>query len=112
MEWRTVLRKMYPSFPCMPKVDTPVVKFWGEIILDVTAPLELVDAISTADKPICLAATTCRLPKSELADVSLPDKKHANQPSHADKKGNALPTEDKVRPIVYTIPVLMSILDE
>lgn len=62
------------------------------------------DAISTADKPISRAATTCRLPKRELADVSLPERQHANQPNHADKKGKALPTDERVKPIVYTIP--------
>lgn len=81
-------------------VDTPVVRFWGEIILLQMAPEELVLAIKMADKPISRAATTCRLPNSEFADVSLPEKKQANQPSQADKNGKALPTEDSVRPIV------------
>jgi hypothetical protein len=83
-----------PSDPSNPIVLTPVVKFCGEIILDVTAPLELVAAMRTADNPISLAATTCRLPNNEFADVSLPDRKHATQPSQADKNGNARPTDD------------------
>lgn len=58
------------------------------------APAELVAAINTVDSPISLAATTCKLPNNELADVSLPDRKHAIQPSHADKNGNARPTDD------------------
>ena len=77
IECKIVLLKIRPSCPCNPMVETPVVKFCGEIILDVMAPLEFVAAISTADNPISLAATTCKLPKSELADVSLPDKKQA-----------------------------------
>lgn len=79
IECNIVRRKIRPSCPCNPIVETPVVRFWGDIILDVTAPLEFVAAISTADSPISLAATTCRLPNSELADVSLPDKKQAKQ---------------------------------
>lgn len=47
-----------PSLPSKPIVETPVIKFWGEIILDVIAPLELVAAMSTADNPISLAVTT------------------------------------------------------
>lgn len=81
-------------------VDTPVVRFWGEIILLQMAPEELVLAIKMADKPISRAATTCRFPKRLLALVSEPERKHANQPSQADKNGKALPTEDSVRPIV------------
>lgn len=77
-ECAIVRRKIRPSCPCSPIVDTPVVRFCGEIILDVIAPLEFVAAIRTADSPISRAATTCRLPNNELADVSLPDKKHAN----------------------------------
>lgn len=98
IECKMVLRSTRPSWPCNPTVETPVVKFWGEIILDVTAPVELVDAIKIADKPISLAATTCKLPNNELEEVSLPDKKQAIQPSQADKKGNALPTEANVKP--------------
>lgn len=81
-------------------VDTPVVRFCGEIILDVTAPDELAAAINMGDSPICVAATTCKFPNSELADVSLPERKHANQPSHTERNGNALPTLDRVRPTV------------
>lgn len=79
IECKMVRRNIRPSWPCNPIVETPVVKFWGDIILDVTAPVELVAAINTADKPISLAATTCKFPKSELADVSLPDKKQAKK---------------------------------
>lgn len=93
IECNIVRLNILPSCPCNPIVDTPVVKFCGEIIFDVIAPLEFVAAISTADNPISLAATTCKLPNNEFADVSLPDKKHATQPSHADKNGNAFPTE-------------------
>lgn len=75
-------------------VETPVVRFWGDTILDVIAPAELVAAINIVESPISLAATTWRLPNNEFADVSLPDKKHATQPSQADKNGNARPTED------------------
>jgi hypothetical protein len=73
--------------------------------LEVTAPDEFAAAIRIGDKPICLAATTCKLPKRELADVSLPDKKQASQPSHTERKGNAFPTLDRVNPTVYAIPI-------
>lgn len=56
--WRIVRRKTNPSLPCIPMVETPVVRFCGEIILEVTAPDELAEAIKTGDKPISLAATT------------------------------------------------------
>lgn len=100
IECRMVRLNILPSFPCNPIVDTPVVKFWGDIIFDVTALLELVAAIKIAESPISLAVTTCRLPNSEFAEVSLPDRKQAIHPNQADTKGKAFPTDANWQPIV------------
>lgn len=108
IECNIVRLRICPSCPCIPIVETPVVKFCGEIILDVTALLELVAAIKIADSPISLAVTTWRLPNNEFAEVSLPDRKQAIQPSQADTNGKAFPTEANWNPMVYTIPVIVN----
>ena len=105
-ECKIVRRRTYPSLPRIPMVDTPVVSVWGEIILEVTAPLVLVAAIRTVDKPISRAATTWRLPNNEFAEVSLPVKKHPIQPIQAERNGKARSTWESVRPTVYTMPII------
>src|SRR5690348_5916038 len=102
--WTKVRRITSPSLPLREVVETPVVTFCGEIILLVTAPEELVAAIRTGLRWSCLAATTCRLPKSALLDVSLPLRKQAIQPMNTEKKGKIPPTAATASPRVYTMP--------
>src|SRR5258708_4729729 len=97
---RNVWRITRPSLPTSSLVETPVVTFCGEIILLITAPDEFVAAISTGLRLSCLAATTCRLPKSALLDVSLPLRKQAIQPRKTEKKGKIAPTFEIARPTV------------
>ena len=52
---------------------------WSEIILPITPPAEFAPAISSVSKFSAFAVTTCKLPNSALADVSLPVR---NTPSH------------------------------
>ena len=47
---------------------------------------------------------TWRLPKSALAEVSLPVRKTAIQPSSGEKNGKAAPVAAKVRPNVPVAP--------
>src|SRR5438067_2145897 len=98
--WTIVLRTINPSFPTRPVVETPVVTFCGETILLITAPDELVAAIRTGLRLSRRAATTCRLPKSALLEVSLPLRKQAIQPRNTEKKGKMAPTEATARPSV------------
>src|ERR1700694_4785031 len=104
MLWKNVRRIIKPSFPTIVVVETPVVTFWGEIILLMTAPLEFVAALNTGLRFNCLAATTWRLPKSALLEVSLPLKKQAIQPRKTEKKGKMAPTLEIARPTVYAMP--------
>src|SRR5438105_3394953 len=98
--WTIVLRTINPSFPTRPVVETPVVTFCGDTILLITAPDELVAAIRTGLRLSRRAATTCRLPKSALLEVSLPLRKQAIQPRNTEKKGKIAPTEATARPSV------------
>src|SRR5947209_20275479 len=98
--WTIVLRTINPSFPTRPVVETPVVTFCGETILLITAPDELVAAMSIGLRPSRRAATTCRLPKSALLDVSLPLKKQAIHPRNTEKRGKIAATEETARPNV------------
>src|SRR5579875_3247574 len=84
---QNVRRTTRPSLPVKPMVEAPVVRFCGEIIFDITAPLELVAAIKIGLSFNCWAATTCRLPKRAFDDVSLPLRKQAIQPRKTEKKG-------------------------
>src|SRR5450432_88999 len=89
-----------PSLPTSVLVETPVVTVCGEIILLITAPEEFEAAIKTGLRLSCRAATTCRLPKSALLDVSLPLRKQAIQPRKTEKKGKIPPTFEIARPRV------------
>src|SRR5450759_504313 len=98
--WIIVLRTINPSLPTTSVVETPVVTFCGETILLITAPDELVAAMSIGLRPSRCAATTCRLPQRALLEVSLPLKKQAIQPRNTEKKGKMAPTEETARPNV------------
>ena len=74
------------------------------IILPMTPPAEFAAAISTGFSPSRLAVTTCRLPNSALADVSLPVRNTASQPSSELKKGNRTPVAAKASPSVAVAP--------
>ncbi len=95
-----VLARTTPSCPFSAVTETPVEMFCGEIILPITPPDELAAAISTGLMLSCLAATTCRLPKRALPEVSLPDRNTATQPRKADSIGKAGPTEATAMPRV------------
>src|ERR1700736_3069667 len=98
--WTIVLRTIKPSLPTKSVVETPVVTFCGETILPITAPDELVAAMSTGLSLSWRAATTCRLPKRALLEVSLLLKKQAIQPRKTEKKGKIAPREESARPNV------------
>ncbi|MEZ5286404.1 MAG: hypothetical protein R2712_16660 [Vicinamibacterales bacterium] len=51
-----------------------------------------------------MAVTTCRLPNSALAEVSLPVRKTPSHPTTALKNGNAPPLVASARPRVEVIP--------
>src|SRR5271156_7002218 len=89
-----------PSLPLRSVTDTPVAMFCGEIILPRTPPEELVAANSRGFKCSCRAATTCKLPKSALPEVSLPDKNTAIHPRKGENKTNHRPVDATARPSV------------
>ena len=61
----------------MPVAATATAMLCSEIILPITPAAEFTEAVSTGLMPSALAVTTCRLPNSALADVSLPRQEHA-----------------------------------
>ena len=77
----------------------------GFTILPITPPDELADAISAGSSPSELAVTTCRLPNSAFAEVSLPVRNTASHPSIALKNGNSAPVTAKASPSVVVAPL-------
>ena len=73
----------------MPVAATATAMLCSEIILPITPAAELTDAVSIGLRSSALAVTTCRLPKSAFADVSLPVRNTPSQPRTALKNGNA-----------------------
>ena len=73
----------------MPVAATATAMLWTEIILPITPAAEFTDAVSTGLRPSAFAVTTCRLPNSAFADVSLPVRNTPSQPRTALKNGNA-----------------------
>ena len=57
------------------------------IILPMTPPEALAEAIRTGETPIWRAVMVCKLPKSTLADVSEPVLAVPSQPISVPKKG-------------------------
>ena len=82
----------------MPVAATATAMLWTEIILPITPAAEFTEAVSTGLRPSALAVTTCRLPKSALADVSLPVRNTPSQPTTALKNGNATPVRRQRQP--------------
>ena len=74
------------------------------IILPITPPAEFAAAISTGFCPSFSAVTTCKVPNSALAEVSLPVRKTPSQPSSALKNGNSTPVAAKASPSVAVAP--------
>src|ERR1700722_16857270 len=89
-----------PSLPLRSVTDTPVARFWGEIILPRTPPEELVAANSRGLRCSCRAATTCKLPNSALPEVSLPDRNTAIHPRDSENKINHRPVDAPAKPSV------------
>ena len=74
------------------------------IIFPITPPAELPEAIRTGFIPSALAVTCCSVPKSALAEVSLPVRKTPNEPSTALNNGKSTPVAAKARPSVAVAP--------
>ena len=88
----------------MPVAATATAMLYGEIIFPTTPAAELTEAVSTGFSPSALAVTTCRLPKSALADVSLPVRNTPSHPRTALKNGNPPPVAASARPSVDVMP--------
>ena len=82
----------------MPVAATATAMLCTEIILPMTPAAEFTDAVSTGLRPSAFAVTTCRLPNSALADVSLPVRNTPSQPTTALKNGNAPPRRGQREP--------------
>src|SRR3954469_8809539 len=54
----------------MPTAAAPMARFWGEIILPSTPPLEFAAAMSMGERSAFWAADTCSAPKSALDEGS------------------------------------------
>ena len=88
----------------MPVAATATAMLCTEIILPMTPAAEFTDAVSIGLRPSALAVTTCRLPNSALADVSLPVRNTPSQPTTALKNGNAAPVAASASPSVDVMP--------
>src|SRR6202163_4081431 len=89
-----------PSLPLRSDTDTPGAMFCGQIILPRTPPDELVAANSRGLRCSCRAATTCKLPKSALPEVSLPDRNTAIHPRKGENRMKACPVDATANPKV------------
>ena len=100
-----VNRNSLPSSAVViPVAATATAMLWGETIFPITPAAEFTEAISTGLRCSAVAVTTWRLPKSALADVSLPVRKTPSQPSTALKNGNAGPVAASASPSVDVMP--------
>ncbi len=76
----------------------------ASIILPMTPPLELADAIRIGLMPSLSAVTFWRLPKSALEPASVPVRATPSQPSRVPKKGKAGPVRVRLRPRTVSMP--------
>ena len=60
---------------------------WASIILPITPPALLAEAMSTGLRPSCSAVTFCRLPKRALEPASVPVRATPSQPRSVPKSG-------------------------
>src|SRR5262249_60978877 len=105
MLWRRVKRNSFASSPdAIPVATAPTATFARLIILPITPPLELDAAIRVGFKFRLVAVTTCKLPNSAFADVSLPVRNTPSQPSRELKNGKRAPGAEKARPRVASPP--------
>ena len=88
----------------MPTAAAPMARFWGEIILPSTPPLEFAAAISIGDRSAFSAADTCSAPNSALDDVSEPVTATPSQPRIGESRANAAPAPASQLPIVIVWP--------
>ncbi len=89
----------------MPVAATATARLCRLIILPMTPPEEFAAAMIAGSKPELLAVTTCRLPNSAFADVSLPVRNTPSQPTSALKNGNSAPVAANARPSVTMAPL-------
>ena len=88
----------------MPTAAAPMARFWGEIILPSTPPLEFEAAISMGERSAFWAADTCSAPNSALDDVSEPVTATPSQPRIGESSANAAPAPASQLPIVIVWP--------
>src|SRR4029453_4804571 len=97
--------KRRPSSPEVMPVDaTAPAILCTEIILPNTPAAEFTGAVRIGFSPRVFAVTTCRLPNSALADVSLPVRNTPSQPTTALKNGNARPDAASAGPSADVMP--------
>ena len=97
-------KSLLSSARVMPVAATATAMLWTEIILPITPAAEFTEAVNTGLRFRAVAVTTCRLPNSAFADVSLPVRKTPSHPSVALKNGNAPPLVASASPSVEVIP--------
>jgi hypothetical protein len=77
---------------------------WASIILPITPPLLLDEAIRVGLIPICSAEILCKLPNNTLEAVSEPVRATPSHPRRVPKKGYRKPVLAKVKPQVASNP--------
>src|SRR5208283_5963740 len=103
-ECQATKRKIIPSLPTCSVAAVAIVIDCASTIFPITPPQLLAAHISTGSMPSCCEVILCRLPKSALAEVSLPVSATPSQPRKVPKKGYNHPVRVKARPSTASRP--------
>src|SRR6478672_1962590 len=104
IECQNTKRRISPSWPYhLVAVEATTID-WASIILPITPPEELADAIRIGSRPSWVAEVFCRPPNSTLEAVSEPVRATPSQPSRVPKNGYRTPVCEKARPRVESRP--------
>src|SRR5579864_8386923 len=103
-ECQATKRKMMPSLPTCSVADVAIVMDCASTIFPITPPALLAAHIRIGSTPSCCEVILCKLPKSALAEVSLPVSATPNQPRNVPKKGYSHPVRVNAKPSTASRP--------
>src|SRR5271169_5554915 len=95
---------MSPSCPYQLVAVLATTMLCASIILPMTPPQLLAEAIRMGETPTCCAEIFCRLPNSTFDEVSDPVSATPSHPSSVPKNGYKWPLRAKVKPMVASRP--------
>src|SRR6201987_1106189 len=97
-ECQATHRKMIPSLPTCSVADVAIVIDCASTIFPITPPALLAAHIRIGSTPSCWEVILCKLPKSALADVSLPVRATPSHPRKVPKNGYNQPVRVNANP--------------